>query len=94
LSSLDDLNQYIESLRSDRPASKQKLSIIAIESKVPLATIQGFGEIIKNEVDPGIPGLPPDFSTWIDKIIEASNYLEMVLEIISLPENDSEQPQS
>jgi hypothetical protein len=94
VSSSDELNEYIESLKKDRPTPKQKLSIIGSESRTNLATIKGFAQIIKLKVDPSTPGLPTDFSMWIDKIIEASYYLEAVLEIIWLPENDSDQPQS
>jgi hypothetical protein len=94
MSRLEELYQYIEELKQDKPTAKQKLSIIGYESVTPLATINGFAQLIKLKVDPETPGLPTDFSTWTDRIIEASNYLEALLEIIRLPENDSEQPLS
>jgi hypothetical protein len=94
VSRLDDLNEYIETLKQDKPTPRQKLSIIGNESVRPLATIKGFAQIIKLKVDPETPGLPTDFAMWVDSIIEASTYLETILKVIRIPENDSEQPQS
>ncbi len=74
-----------DSLRdaADRPC-EQKLAILRAEMTRCVYTISGYAVLLKQKANPQVTGaLPEDFGVWVDKIIEATDDLKELQDILA-----------
>jgi hypothetical protein len=65
---------------------EEKLMILRSEMMMPIELIRGYTTLIKNWAQSKTDGdLPREFETWIDKVIEAGDSLEELLEVFTGP---------
>lgn len=86
---IENLNAFVASLEKENPSPEQLLAIISIESRSPMSAIQGYAQILKQTLESENLKSLDEISTWIDRLIENTTYLDRLLDLARRQNNRS-----
>lgn len=62
--------------------AEQLLSILIISIVTPVSTVRGIARMLQKIDVPQVEGLPPNFSRWVQRLSQAGEDMQVVLDAV------------